>query len=183
MQETILIVIFLIKDIFLELGECVSLLGMLKNQINPYKLGPAAAVDSICQRNTFIKHLSRRSEPQRLPGTSVQLPCVGEIADGANALIYLAEGDKVNAALSEAAMVPGAGVAATGVKYGKKAAAAATEASEKNGTGSKRKSRRESCQGKKCEEQRQKITQRQRARERTSPFRCISRKICRKQDQ
>ena len=119
MQEIILIVIFLIKDIFLELGECASLLGMLKNQINPYKLGPAAAVDSTCQRNTFIKHFSRRSEPQRLPGTSVQLPCVGEIADGANALIYLAEGDKVNAALSEAAMVPGAGMAVTGVKLQK----------------------------------------------------------------
>jgi hypothetical protein len=50
------------------------------------------------------------------------IPGVGEIADGANALIYLAEGDKVNAA-----MIPAAGMAATGVKYGKKAAAAATE--------------------------------------------------------
>ncbi|MHC3433525.1 hypothetical protein [Delftia lacustris] len=56
------------------------------------------------------------------------IPGVGEIADGANALIYLAEGDKVNAALSAAAMIPGAGMAATGAKYGKKAAAAATEA-------------------------------------------------------
>jgi hypothetical protein len=43
-------------------------------------------------------------------------------------LIYLAEGDKVNAALSAAAMIPGTGMAATGAKYGKKAAAAATEA-------------------------------------------------------
>jgi len=50
------------------------------------------------------------------------IPGVGEIADGANALIYLAEGDKVNAA-----MIPAAGMAATGVKYGKKTAAAATE--------------------------------------------------------
>jgi len=55
------------------------------------------------------------------------IPGVGEIADGANALIYLAEGDKVNAALSATAMIPAAGMAATGVKYGKKAAAAATE--------------------------------------------------------
>jgi len=43
------------------------------------------------------------------------IPGVGEIADGANALIYLAEGDKVNTALSAAAMIPGAGMAATGV--------------------------------------------------------------------
>lgn len=56
------------------------------------------------------------------------IPGVGEIADGANALIYLAEGDKVNAAISAAAMIPGAGMAATGAKYGKKAVGAAAEA-------------------------------------------------------
>lgn len=56
------------------------------------------------------------------------IPGVGEIADGANALIYLAEGDKVNAAISAAAMIPGAGMAATGAKYTKKAADAAAEA-------------------------------------------------------
>ncbi|MDA8446473.1 MULTISPECIES: hypothetical protein [Pseudomonadota] len=56
------------------------------------------------------------------------IPGAGEIADGANALIYLAEGDKVNAAISAAAMIPGAGMASTGAKYGKKAADAAVEA-------------------------------------------------------
>ncbi|MDA8446988.1 hypothetical protein [Paracidovorax valerianellae] len=56
------------------------------------------------------------------------IPGAGEIADGANALIYLAEGDKVNAAISAAAMIPGAGMAATGAKYGKKAVGAAAEA-------------------------------------------------------
>jgi hypothetical protein len=59
------------------------------------------------------------------------IPGVGEIADGANALIYLAEGDKVNAALSAAAMIPGAGMAATGAKYAKKAAGVAVEAGAK----------------------------------------------------
>ena len=44
------------------------------------------------------------------------IPVVGEIADGANALIYLGRGDKTNAALSAAAMVPIAGWAATGTK-------------------------------------------------------------------
>ncbi len=44
------------------------------------------------------------------------IPLVGEIADGANALIYLARGDKTNAALSAAAMIPIAGWAATGTK-------------------------------------------------------------------
>lgn len=44
------------------------------------------------------------------------MPVVGEIADGINALWYLAEGDYLNAALSAAALVPFAGAAATGAK-------------------------------------------------------------------
>ena len=44
------------------------------------------------------------------------LPGVGEIADGANALIYTARGDYTNAGLSAAAMIPFAGWAATGAK-------------------------------------------------------------------
>ena len=47
---------------------------------------------------------------------------VGEAADGFNALIYLARGDRMNAALSGAAMIPLAGWAATGAKVGMKAA-------------------------------------------------------------
>jgi hypothetical protein len=45
------------------------------------------------------------------------IPGAGEIADGANALIYLAEGNKTDAALSVTAMIPIAGMAATGVKF------------------------------------------------------------------
>lgn len=48
------------------------------------------------------------------------VPVVGEIADGANAAWYAAEGDYTNAALSAAAMVPFAGWGATGVKLGMK---------------------------------------------------------------
>ena len=44
------------------------------------------------------------------------VPGFGEIADGANALIYLAEGNKTDAALSAAAMIPIAGWAATAGK-------------------------------------------------------------------
>jgi len=40
-----------------------------------------------------------------------------EIADGLNALLYYLDGDKVNASLSLAAMVPFAGLFATGGKY------------------------------------------------------------------
>ncbi|WP_235617257.1 hypothetical protein [Lysinibacillus mangiferihumi] len=40
----------------------------------------------------------------------------GEIADGLNAVIYYTRGDKVNAALSLGAMIPFAGMAATGGK-------------------------------------------------------------------
>ena len=52
------------------------------------------------------------------------IPGVGEIADGANALIYTARGDYVNAGLSAAAMIPFAGWAATGTKVGMKGAKA-----------------------------------------------------------
>lgn len=44
------------------------------------------------------------------------VPAFGEVADGVNSLLYLAEGDKGNAALSAAAMIPFAGWAATGAK-------------------------------------------------------------------
>jgi hypothetical protein len=50
------------------------------------------------------------------------VPVVGEIADGVNGLIYLARGDKVNAALSFGAMIPIVGWAATGGKFVKKGA-------------------------------------------------------------
>ncbi len=49
------------------------------------------------------------------------IPVVGEVADGANALIYTARGDYVNAALSTAAMLPIIGTGATGTKYINKA--------------------------------------------------------------
>ena len=64
------------------------------------------------------------------------IPGVGEVADGANALVYLAEGDKVSAALSAAAMLPVGGQAATAGKWGRKGVQAvekrvAKEAAEK----------------------------------------------------
>jgi len=48
------------------------------------------------------------------------IPGLGEIADGANALWYLAQGDKVNAGLSAAAMIPFFGWGATAGKLGLK---------------------------------------------------------------
>jgi hypothetical protein len=45
------------------------------------------------------------------------VPVVGEVADGANAVWYAAEGDYLNASLSAAAMIPIAGWAATGGKF------------------------------------------------------------------
>ena len=50
------------------------------------------------------------------------VPVVGEVADGANAAWYTAEGDYLNAGLSAAAMIPFAGWAATGIKAGLKTA-------------------------------------------------------------
>jgi len=49
------------------------------------------------------------------------IPGVGEFFDGANALIYTARGDYVNAGLSAAACIPFAGWAATGGKLANKA--------------------------------------------------------------
>jgi len=48
------------------------------------------------------------------------VPVFGAIADGANAAWYAGEGDWVNAALSGAAMIPGAGQAATATKLARK---------------------------------------------------------------
>ena len=53
------------------------------------------------------------------------IPGLGEIADGINAVLYLAEGDYTNAALSAAAMIPIGGQAATAAKLGLKGADAA----------------------------------------------------------
>ncbi len=44
------------------------------------------------------------------------IPGIGEIADGINAVVYLAQGDLVNAGLSTAAMIPFGGWGATGTK-------------------------------------------------------------------
>ena len=48
------------------------------------------------------------------------VPVIGEFADGANALIYLAEGDYVNAGISAAALIPVGGQAFTGTRLGAK---------------------------------------------------------------
>ena len=58
------------------------------------------------------------------------IPVIGEVADGANALLYLAEGDYANAALSAAAMIPLAGTAATAAKLGMKAGGVAAKATK-----------------------------------------------------
>jgi hypothetical protein len=59
------------------------------------------------------------------------VPVLGEVANGAGALIYLAEGDPVSAAFDAAAMWPAGGQAATGGKYAAKAATkAAKEAAQ-----------------------------------------------------
>jgi RHS repeat-associated protein len=67
----------------------------------------------------------KNANPLDLVQTGLDLvgmvPVVGEIADGANALIYAARGDYGNAALSLAAMVPVGGQAATALKLGMKA--------------------------------------------------------------
>ena len=67
------------------------------------------------------------------------IPGVGEVADGLNAVIYLAEGDYGNAAMSAAAMIPGAGNAVTVAKFAKKAdlAVTALKASDEVAAGAK----------------------------------------------
>jgi uncharacterized protein RhaS with RHS repeats len=56
------------------------------------------------------------------------IPAVGEVADGINAVLYLANGDYLNAGLSTAAMIPFAGWGATAAKVGIKGKKALTAA-------------------------------------------------------
>ncbi|CAL9412059.1 hypothetical protein SUDANB106_01689 [Streptomyces sp. enrichment culture] len=58
------------------------------------------------------------------------VPVVGEVADVANGLWYMAEGNYVDGALSMAAAIPGAGTAATAAKWAKKGADAAGAAND-----------------------------------------------------
>jgi len=62
------------------------------------------------------------------------VPGIGEIADGANALIYLGRGDYTNAGLSAAAMIPFAGAAFTGTKIANKAIRYSKLADKAHGT-------------------------------------------------
>ncbi len=55
------------------------------------------------------------------------VPVIGEVADAANAVLYLAEGDYANAAISLAALVPVGGQAVTGARLAYKGANAATD--------------------------------------------------------
>lgn len=58
------------------------------------------------------------------------IPLVGELADGANALLYAAEGDYANAALSAASMVPLAGNVVGAAKLGKRVLKVADKVSD-----------------------------------------------------
>ncbi|WP_338596267.1 hypothetical protein [Saccharopolyspora sp. SCSIO 74807] len=58
------------------------------------------------------------------------IPGIGELADGANAAWYAAEGDHLNASLSAAAMIPIGGWAATGSKFAGKGVKAVTEGTD-----------------------------------------------------
>ena len=46
------------------------------------------------------------------------IPVLGEVADIANAVIYAAEGDMINAAVSVSSAVPGVGNVVAGARYG-----------------------------------------------------------------
>ncbi|MEK3980645.1 T7SS effector LXG polymorphic toxin [Psychrobacillus sp. FSL K6-2836] len=58
------------------------------------------------------------------------IPVVGEIADGANGLIYTARGDALNATLSFSAMIPVVGMASTGGKLAVKGSKAIGDAQD-----------------------------------------------------
>jgi len=62
------------------------------------------------------------------------VPVIGEAADAVNGVIYLVEGDKVNAGLSFAACIPVVGSAATGGKYVKKIVSAVDKIDDLSGS-------------------------------------------------
>ena len=73
-------------------------------------LGVADAGSAVAFKRYLLLPMEGMTEAQALTG-------IGEPADGANALIYLAEGDYINAGTSGAAMVPFLGWGAVGSKY------------------------------------------------------------------
>lgn len=95
---------------------------------NNWPLESHGAGQTFAQQEVPVKSKSARAtEPGLLSDithTALDVaglvPVIGELADGANALFYLAEGNKTDAALSAAAMIPIAGMAATGAKLVRK---------------------------------------------------------------
>jgi hypothetical protein len=95
-------------------------------------------VHGVINRRLIALEQEKQARAQRKGGLSGWLhgaldvvglvPVFGEVADGANALWYLAEGDLVNAALSSAALLPIGGQFATASKYADEAIALADDA-------------------------------------------------------
>ena len=94
--------------------------------------------------NPNLKHVSKIQKELGIrfeTGTSIEdihttldllgmIPVVGELADGTNAIIYLAQGDLANASLSAVALVPVLGSAGTATRLTIKGVDAATNAAK-----------------------------------------------------
>lgn len=109
--------------------------GMVTPETSPHASGPGNAAPAPQPTKAEQGWWSRWGSGAVHLGLDIvgMIPVVGEVADGANALIYLAEGDKVNAALSAAAMLPTGGQAATAAKWGRKSAQALESRAAKEG--------------------------------------------------
>lgn len=107
--------------------------GMITPETSPHASGPGNAAPAPQPTKAEQGWWSRWGSGAVHLGLDIvgMIPVVGEVADGANALIYLAEGDKVNAALSAAAMLPTGGQAATAAKWGNKGLQSAVRQAEK----------------------------------------------------
>ena len=97
-----------------------------------------AAIEHERAQLLFYDTVTATAQTLSDPSTAIHLtldvlgmiPVIGEPADGLNALIYLAEGDEVNAAISAAGMLPIGGMAVTGARAVKTAVKTGLRAAE-----------------------------------------------------
>ncbi|WP_085832445.1 hypothetical protein [Clostridium merdae] len=90
-----------------------------------------SAVSQVTEAVTKAKAVAAENVEKIHTGLDVAgfVPVYGEVADAANALIYLAQGDISNAAISGAAFVPVIGSAGTGTRLAAKGIGAVADAS------------------------------------------------------
>ena len=123
--------------LFIGVNSSTSYISWTKTEVNDTASEDVVALDGphlISKKisSDSFKYVFEKEGNSLLDGFQIGLdivglvPGFGEVADGANGLIYLYRGDYLNASLSFGAMIPFAGWAATGGKFINKASKSGT---------------------------------------------------------